>query len=348
MQTLFVFVDLSIAKVENSVSFRRPLLLSLILTVATITPPAWATKTASKQFVIVSFDGAHNNALWDKSRSIAKRTGAQFTYFLSCTFLMTRKNRATYHAPGQKVGQSNVGFAANEPEVRQRLKHIWKARGEGHEIASHGCGHFDGKSWSQQDWAAELSAFSLALDKAWQRIGAAKAEPEGWSDFVRRDITGFRAPYLSVNGNMTVALKEAGYAYDASGVSRGPAMPRQIGDFITFDLPLINEGPKNRRVIAMDYNLFVRHSGGLENASKSALYEERSYGAFRKAFDEQYQGERRPLQLGFHFVEMNGGAYWRAMERLLSDVCGLPDVACVSYRDAIEQMKLQQNGDGGA
>ena len=29
-----------------------------------------------------------------------------------------------------------------------------------------------------------------------------------------------------------------------------------------FSLPMIPEGPKQRRVIAMDYNLFVRHSDG--------------------------------------------------------------------------------------
>ena len=32
---------------------------------------------------------------------------------------------------------------------------------------------------------------------------------------------------------------------------------------------------------------------------------------------------------------MNGGAYWRAMERLVSEVCNRDDVACVSYKQAI-------------
>ena len=40
-----------------------------------------------------------------------------------------------------------------------------------------------------------------------------------------------------------------------------------------------------------------------------------------------------PLQLGFHFVLMNGGAYWRALERFAEEVCAKPDVACISYRD---------------
>lgn len=32
---------------------------------------------------------------------------------------------------------------------------------------------------------------------------------------------------------------------------------------------------------------------------------------------------------------MNGGAYWRALERFTENICGKPGVACVSYRDYI-------------
>ncbi|MGO6684014.1 polysaccharide deacetylase, partial [Rhizobium leguminosarum] len=41
-----------------------------------------------KQLVIISFDGAHDNELWLKSREMAAKNGAHFTYFLSCTCLM--------------------------------------------------------------------------------------------------------------------------------------------------------------------------------------------------------------------------------------------------------------------
>jgi hypothetical protein len=85
----------------------------------------------------------------------------------------------------------------------------------------------------------------------------------------------------------------------------------------------------------MDYNLYVRHSGAVEMPDRSAEFEERAYSAFRAAFDKQYDGDRIPLQIGLHFVEMNSGAYWRAMERLASDVCNRADVACVSYSEAI-------------
>ena len=49
--------------------------------------------------------------------------------------------------------------------------------------------------------------------------------------------------------------------------------------------------------------------------------------------DKEMTGERRPLQLGFHFTMMNGGAYWRALERFAAEACIRPDVACITYSD---------------
>ena len=97
----------------------------------------------------------------------------------------------------------------------------------------------------------------------------------------------------------------------------------------------------------MDYNLYVRHSKGKEAPEKSAAFEESTLAAYRDAFTKQYDGERIPLQLGFHFVEMNGGAYWNALDTFLTETCGKPDVACVSYAQAIAMMKGKK-ADGSA
>ncbi|MBD9648099.1 polysaccharide deacetylase [Ensifer sp. ENS09] len=325
---------------------RIPLALSLALlpALARAEPVSPATAPAGdKQLVIVSFDGAHDNALWEKSLAMAKRTGAHFTYFLSCTFLMTRADGKTlYKPPGQKAGRSNVGFAQSREEIAARAGHIWQAHLDGHDIASHACGHFDGKGWSKADWESEFSTFDTALKDAWKKAGTPDAEPQGWADFAKAGVKGFRAPYLSLSDGLAPALKEWGFTYDASLVTKGPGWPTTKDGLPRFGLPLIPEGPSQRPVIGMDYNLFVRHSMGVENKKDSARFEERTYEAYKKAFDREYTGDRIPLQLGFHFVEMNGGAYWRALDRLLSEVCGKADVACVSYAQAlplIEQAK---------
>ncbi|WP_413709964.1 polysaccharide deacetylase [Rhizobium sp. Rhizsp82] len=314
---------------------------SACLALSVALPAAASAADQPKQLVIISFDGAHDNALWQKSREMAARNGAHFTYFLSCTFLMNQDAKKAYQAPHQKRGKSNVGFAQSDDEIRERLGNIWHAHLEGHDISSHACGHFDGRQWSTADWSEEYATFKATLKNAWKGVGL--AEPDGWQDLVEHGIKGFRAPYLSASegSDMIAAEKKAGFTYDASLVTKGPAMPVVEDGVIRFGLPLIPEGPKDRPIIGMDYNLFVRHSKGEEDAADSKTFEERSYAAFKEAFDKQYAGDRIPLQLGFHFVEMNGGAYWRALDRLVSDVCHRADVACVSYSEAIPTIEAR-------
>lgn len=296
-----------------------------------------ATPGAAKpQYVIVSFDGAHDIAQWERSRRLAQKTGARFTYFLSCVFLLSRDNRSEYKAPGRSTGRSEVGFAQTQAEVAQRLNEIRSAVSEGHELASHACGHFDGKAWSKADWLSEFGQFSRILKGAYA-INGLEGEPADWQAFADKAVSGFRAPYLSTSKALFDALDEAGFAYDASAVSKGPVEPHREGGVERFALPQIPEGPKARRVIAMDYNLFVRHSGGFERPDEAAAFQARSYEAFMAAFQREYDGGRAPLQLGFHFTLMNDGAYWKALEQFAEEVCVKPDVVCTSYADYLDR-----------
>ncbi|CAG1015550.1 MAG: polysaccharide deacetylase [Rhizobiaceae bacterium] len=317
------------------------------LALGTASPALARPPEPKTQFVIISFDGAHDLAQWQRSRALAIKTGATFTYFLSCVFLLSPETKATYKAPGKGAGRSNVGFAASKGEVAGRLGAIWDARAQGHEIGSHGCGHFDGGKWSAGDWNSEFDSFTGTLRDAYALNGI-DGEPAGWKDFATAEITGFRAPYLSTSDALRSALAAAGFTYDASDVSRGPAEPGFMGRLTRFALPQIAEGPTGRPVIAMDYNLFVRHSGVFEREDADGAFEKRTLEAFQDAFDREYRGGRVPLQLGFHFTLMNGGAYWRALERFAEEVCGKANVACVSYRDYLKRRPAPaKDADGG-
>lgn len=305
---------------------------------------AGAEETKPKQLVIISFDGAHDNKLWERSRKLAKKTGAHFTYFLSCTYLINPVDRHAYEAPHEKAGASATGWAQSVPEIQARLGHIWQAHLGGHEIGSHACGHFDGKDWTKAEWKQEFRAFDKALLDAWKSNDFGTLEPAGWADFVKTDIKGFRAPYLSSGPGLVAALKSKGFTYDASLISKGPAKMESEDGLLRFALPRIPEGPDERLVIGMDYNLFVRHSGGLNSPGRADIFAARTLDAFRAAFKRQYNGDRVPLQLGFHFVEMNGGAYWNALDAFLTETCGKRDVACVSYAQAIGMLKGKAEG----
>lgn len=314
-------------------------LIPVLLTLAVNVISLHAHETVKPdQYVLISFDGAHDLAQWERSRRLAERAGARFTYFLSCTFLLSHETAAEYSGPGKAAGRSETGFARSRDEIGERLQQIWAARNEGHEIASHGCGHFNGSDWDVSAWRHEHAEFSRILGGAWDLNGI-PLEPEDWQAFVANEINGFRAPYLAANRSMFEALATEGFLYDASAVSRGPAAPQAENGLYRFALPLIEEGPAARRIIAMDYNLFVRHSGGIERARDAAEFSERTYRAFMAALESEMAGSRRPLQLGFHFTLMNGGAYWDALERFASEACRKPQVRCVSHRDYLDQVE---------
>lgn len=292
-----------------------------------------ASPAKPKQVVLISFDAAREISQWERSRALAKRTGAHFTYFLSCVFLLSPETRQGYAGPGKTAGKSNVGFGASKQDVAERLEQVRLAAAEGHDIGSHACGHFDGKAWSKADWLAEFASVRRIFENAYAINGI--PEPADWRDFAHHALIGFRAPYLSTGKALYEALPEAGFQYDASGVSNGPAVPPTLNGTTRFALPLIPEGPKAKPVVAMDYNLYVRHSGGTEKPAMAGEFTGRAYQAFRAAFDTEYNGKRLPLELGFHFTLMNNGAYWDALERFAGEVCVKADVECISFRDYV-------------
>lgn len=314
----------------RSVSFVASTLLALSLVPALADPPG----PPPIQYVLISFDGAHELPQWKRSRALARQTGAKFTYFLSCVFLLSNETRNAYQPPAMRAGRSNVGFAASKAEVEQRLYQIRLAVGEGHELGSHGCGHFDGGNWTAKDWKQEFAQFDAILRGAY-RINGYPHEPSDWQRVVD-GVRGFRAPYLSKNAALYEALGANGFSYDASGVSRGPVVPT-TGEPARFALPQIPEGPAQKPVIAMDYNLFARHTRAVETPDTDGAFEARTLAAFRRAFEQEYAGERRPLELGFHFTLMNGGAYWRALEAFAGETCVKPRVACVTYTEYLKR-----------
>ncbi len=276
------------------------LLIRLSLAALLATTAVAQAEDRPKQLVVISFDGAGNNALWQRSRDMAKTGQCAFHLFsvlLAGDRPCPRKNLS---GAAEKPGRSNIGFAQTKEEALTRLDHIWQARLRAMKSPATPAGHFDGKDWDVNDWRTEMRTFRSVVSSAWADLGAPEKEPQGWRDFVKDDIKGFRAPYLSTSKVLAEAERAEGFTYDGSGISKGPALPENKNGVLFFGLPLISEGPGQRPIVAMDYNLYIRHSAGLENPSNGAEFEARSLDAFRAAFKRQYEGNRIPLQLGFH------------------------------------------------
>ena len=133
-----------------------------------------------------------------------------------------RETRARIPGAGQAAGQVQCRLRAVQAGSRgaARQRSGWRAS-EGHEIASHGCGHFDGKDWSKADWLEEFASFRHILRDAYTINGIA-GEPAGWRDFADKAVTGSARPISRPARRSTRRCRHAGFAYDASGVSQRP------------------------------------------------------------------------------------------------------------------------------
>jgi hypothetical protein len=97
-----------------------------------------------------AFDGSLRFSLWHRTLRFARGMKAKyersprFTYFVNAAFFST--------APGK----SDVGKAMSRAEVLVRRALAQQALNEGHEIADHGAGHLDGRTFDREQWLAEI------------------------------------------------------------------------------------------------------------------------------------------------------------------------------------------------
>ena len=293
------------------------------------------------QYVVISFDGAKNIGIWKETRALARKYQATFTYFVSCVYFLHRGNARLYRAPGHRAGRSAIGFAKSAEDVGERLDQLNLAMRQGHEIASHACGHFNGARWSRAAWQSEFSSFTSILKNAYTNNGLS-GEPKGWKDLIENTITGFRAPFMARNAALDQVLAKRGFSYDASRGGYWDALPgKSKYNVWDFRLAFIPEGPKQRLLLAMDYNLYVRHSSARPRPALARRYQARAFKAYMRYFQKSYTGNRTPVQIGHHFARWNGNAYGNALERFVATVCPLKDVKCVSYAQLAKALELK-------
>jgi len=297
------------------------------------------------QFVVVSFDGAGNLARLARWRSVARETGARFTYFLSGVYLLDPAHADVYVGPGHRPGASSIGFApwhgTPSPEVylRDLVAMLQGAEREGDEVGTHYNGHFCAGvvhpvgTWSAADWTDELDRFDqlaagIALNNGFARPVPNPLGPDG--------VIGGRTPCLE--GDMDVlypVLAQRGFRYDASRAGVAQQWPQRVDGIWSFTLDRIPlAGLPGRTNLSMDYNLYVAYAGAHEvPPEREAWIRDQAFRTLDGYFEASYRGGRAPVKVGNHLNGWNHDAYSGALERFVRTECTKPEVRCVSFAD---------------
>lgn len=299
------------------------------------------------QFVLLAFDGSKSLGFWDESlslsRSFEKASNSQlkFTYFISGVYFLKSKYKSLYNAPQKGPGASAIGFSENDDEtLLKRIEYLNTAFNEGHEIASHANGHFDGSSWSESNWKSEFEQFTDLIFKVFSNNKLIPA-PHQQNDlaFNDRNITGFRAPQLGVSAGLWPTLEGFSFQYDTSKTSQSNYWPKkEYGSIWNFPLASLKIAGTGKRTLSMDYNFYVAHSGGKPDPANAKRYEQETLDTYLEYFESNYNGNRAPLHIGHHFSKWNNGAYALALKRFAEKVCQLPEVKCVTYQELAQFM----------
>lgn len=309
-----------------------------------VTPVASSADTGRPpQLVAVSFDGSGDIGLWRYWRAVGRRDHAHFTFFLSGVYLLSAADAGLYRPPRRPPGSSDIGFVEAAPGMTDRetiaglLDEIAAGRAEGHDLGTHYNGHFCGPrgvaSWTAADWSAELDAFDTLLAGA--RVHNGLRPDEAAAPPPPAAVAGSRTPCLE--GDLRVlypVLRARGFRYDSSGTAPEGDWPVREQGLWSLPLGIVQRVGTPYRNVAMDYSFYLNQTGAVDAAAAAEpALEEQTHASYLASFRSRYAGDRAPLIIGHHFTTWNHGAYLRALTRLLDEVCGLPEVRCVSLAE---------------
>ena len=324
--------------------------LSILVSAAVLATGVLATLSVSESvtaqaslkrpdlYVALAFDGSRSIPMWQETQSFASQLTnngkpVKFTYFINTVYYLKKSARMNYEAPQGGPGRSAIGFGDDENDVMARYDQTNLAFKNKHEIANHAVGHFDGSKWNAEEWAEEFRQFYDLLFGMFKTNGTGPTRmfPSGFI-FGKKDIIGFRAPQLGHSRGMFQVLPRFGIKYDTSLTASPNKWPNKNQQGVwNYPLALIPIAGTAKRTLSMDYNFYAVQSKAREMPEMSRQFEEQMYQSYMMYFQNNYNGNRAPLNIGHHFSKWNAGAYWRAMKRFANSVCGLPEVKCVTY-----------------
>ncbi|HVT54893.1 MAG TPA: polysaccharide deacetylase family protein [Xanthobacteraceae bacterium] len=327
--------------------------IAFALALTTISIPSIAAERPP-QFIAIAFDNCTELSRWKELSEFAARLNAKgeaihFTFFVSGINFLANEKRDLYQGPRERRGYSNINFGGSPQDIAERVRYINEMHAAGHEIASHAVGHFDGKHWSEAEWAQEFKSYNRLVDRVGENNGLEGAK----FSFTSADIKGFRAPYLSASPGLYPALKAAGFRYDTSDTMRPNLWPEKKDGIWRFNLAEIRLHRSRKMTLSMDYNFLVVQSLGLDVSARRDRDRDEMLETYLDYFKANYFGNRAPIHIGHHFFGYHGGVYNQALLTFIERVCGLPEVRCVTYSKladfmdglSADTLKAYQKGD---
>lgn len=299
------------------------------------------------QFVVFSWDGAGEigNGLFPRFLRLARDHDARMTFFLSGLYLLPEGRKDRYRPPNNPVGASAIGYLA-DAHLRLTLRYVRQAWLDGHEIGTHFNGHFcDGEGsvalWTPEQWRSEIEQ-AKDFVKTW-RTSTGWTEEDPLPFDYDRELVGGRTPCLLGQDNLLPTARDLGWRYDASspgGEQRWPGKKDGLWDLPLQAIPFPGH---SFEVLSMDYNLLANQSQNSTNAPPANYpgWRDQAVQAFLAGFERAYQTNRAPYFIGNHFEEWNGGIYMDAVEEVLKQIAGRPEVRLVSFRQLCDWLDAQ-------
>lgn len=308
--------------------------------------PVISGSSSVPQFIALSFDGSRAPIMWKSTMNFAQKMKEKgiplhFTYFISGVYLLDYHFKNLYHPPEHKPGTSNIGFADSDKDVIERVGFINQAIADGHEIASHVNGHFNGSQWSLASWSQEFDEFKKLLFHI--------ADNNNFTDksikinMDEKDLVGFRAPELGLNNDALTVIKNNGMRYDASMTAKMGTWPYKISNGLwNFPLARLTIAHLGKGTLSMDFNFYTSQTGARDILKRTSLEwseaKRQVVDTYMNEFNTSYKGNRAPIIIGHHFSLWNDGLYWDSMKEFATATCGLPDVRCVSMRELADYL----------
>jgi hypothetical protein len=281
-------------------------------------------------FVVVSFDGAGDLALWARWRAIAKQVNARMTFFLSGPYLYPGDHRTDYKPPFHKPGASEIGWG-DPSSVLARRTVLRDAIAEGHEIGTHANGHFCGPTgigrWTSAQWSAELGAFDQMVRTGPTLAAGKTVEPP----FDPSTVKGMRTPCLEGNRPAyRAAMVSRGMMYDASAPGY-LTWPKKVDGLWNFPLESVTLAGTKKTTLSMDYNLWYSQTGTkVAPVTQVPALKAQVLATYRQLLAKSRANGNPPLFLGNHFNRWNNSVYSDALTDFVKETCTQPDVRCVS------------------